>query len=585
MSYEGSVKNASDQPSNNPYCAYEGFSNTCFGDHESVHPDQHEILINPTDAESFFEASDGGIVRATGGYDEDLLIQSCDTIRGLGGNDLATCQRLLSRVPKDLHKINDGTYGSTLQFVNVAPEPRDPAHVIGGTQDNGTWHNRGSVDNEGIWHNGAINNDEFTQTIYGDGGNAGFDTYPNDPALPAGSKTGESWMFNEFTSAFGDANFRGGVNEKWVIITGPLAASGETVAFYWPQISDPNPPFVTDPDIGAARTHPIFSGLQHVWRSWAFGAGASPGNGPRKVPQSVVPQIATYEANCQEFYVAGNTVTCGDFQPMGGPRGANQPGDLTGTVYGTDRAGGAVSWISRRAADTNTLWATTSAGRVFVTFNAHAPDTNNVVWYRVDNLPTTGFSNNCPTGPTASPANPTAPPPGAVNCSPTRHPNAIYPDANPNNAGVAYLAYSGYNAATPGTPGHVFRVALTRDVNGVPTAARFQNLAIESGGTSSNPTPQSSGDLPVNDVVMDDGTKKLYAATDFGVLVGTASTSAFSTTSTYTWGTTVGMPTYEVSHLAMTPSQRDACLVCGNGRVLYAATHSRGIWRMTLGTP
>ena len=91
--------------------------------------------------------------------------------------------------------------------------------------------------------------------IYGDGGNAGYDA------------TNSAWRFNEFTSAFTDANFENGAPTKWVIISAPLVNSGEAVGFYWPEIGDPNPP---------TGAHPIFSGLQHVWRSWAFGAGREP---------------------------------------------------------------------------------------------------------------------------------------------------------------------------------------------------------------------------------------------------------------------------------------------------------------------
>jgi hypothetical protein len=261
------------------------------------------------------------------------------------------------------------------------------------------------------------------------------------------------------------------------------------------------------------------------------------------VPQATVPDIAYYEANCPEFFIFGGDDNCGDFQPLGGPVGSNQPGDLTGTVYGGDRLGGAVSWIARRAADTNTMWATTSAGRVFVTHNADAVDPAAVTWKRVDNSTSGG--------------------------SPTRHPNAIYPDKN--DPAVAYLAYSGYNALTPGTEGHVFKVTEgATDGTGV-----FEDLNVES--APPGPTPTNTGDLPVNDIVMDDATGSLYAATDFGVLKGTPSGGG-----SYSWSTTTGMPALEVSHLAIVPGQRNACRLADCPRLLYAATHARGIWQMKL---
>ena len=177
----------------------------------------------------------------------------------------------------------DRKLSSTLQFVNVAINPFDSSQVLGGTQDNGTWSNLDA---------GARKT--FTQVIYGDGGNAGYDA------------TTPGWMFNEFTGGFADSNFRGGDPERWVIIVGPLVNSGETFAFYWPQISDPNP---------KAGTHPIYSGGQHVWRSWAFGAGH-----PGAVPQDKNPDIDGYEANCPEFVdVRRRSPNCGDFRPLGGP--------------------------------------------------------------------------------------------------------------------------------------------------------------------------------------------------------------------------------------------------------------------------
>ena len=129
--------------------------------------------------------------------------------------------------------------------------------------------------------------------IYGDGGNAGYDA------------TNPTWRFNEFTGGFSDSNFENGDPTKWVITSAPIVNSGEAVAFYWPQIADPNP---------APGTHPIYSGAQHVWRTLAFGAGHA-GN----VPQDSTPDIAGYEANCPEFAVSSTQVGCGDYRPLGGP--------------------------------------------------------------------------------------------------------------------------------------------------------------------------------------------------------------------------------------------------------------------------
>jgi hypothetical protein len=202
-----------------------------------------------------------------------------------------------------------------------------------------------------------------------------------------------------------------------------------------------------------------------------------------------------------------------------------------------------MSWIARDSADHSTLWAATSAGRIFVTHNADATDPSTVTWHRIDN----------PT-------------------SPTRFPSAIY--ADPADPTHAWISYSGYNFNTPTTPGHVFDV---HENGSAPGSGIFTNLNVE-GGASAFPTLTNDGDLPVSDIVRDDATHTLYASTDFGVLQGPNDGAGG-------WHVTAGMPRYEVMHLAIQPSSRDP--VCKGGgpckRLLYAATHSQGIWQMKLG--
>ena len=473
----------------------------CLWAPNSIHPDQHAIVVNPSNPTQIFEGSDGGVIRTDGTFG-DLSFRCNSGERPLlGGASLANCGRMLSRVPNVIAHIDRNL--DTLQFINVAINPSNPSEVQGGTQDNGTWSNNNPVGDQNNW----------PQVIYGDGGNAGYDG------------TNATWRFNEFTSAFTDANFENGDPTKWVIISAPLVNSGEAVGFYWPEIGDPNPP---------TGAHPIFSGLQHVWRSWAFGAGAN----PTAVPQNTTPDIANYEANCPEFTTSGAQVGCGDFQPIGG--------DLTGSSYGSDRTGGAVSWIARNKADHGTLWATTSAGRVFVTHNADASDPATVSWHRIDNA-----------------------------TSPTRFPSSIYPD--PSNANHAFVTYSGYNAVTPTTPGHVFDVI---EGSG-PGSGTFTNLNVEA-GTATFPTPTGTGDLPVNDIVRDDARKNLYVATDFGVVLGNSDGKGG-------WKVTPGLPRLEITHLEIEPSARVPTCV-GTGKkgcpnLIYAATHSQGMWQLPLGGP
>ena len=217
-------------------------------------------------------------------------------------------------------------------------------------------------------------------------------------------------------------------------------------------------------------------------------------------------------------------------------------------MYGTDRTGGSSSWIARDSADHGTLWAATSAGRIFVTHNADASDPAAVTWHRIDS----STSGN----------------------SPTRFPSAIY--ADPNDTGHAWITYSGYNFSTPTTPGHVFEV---RENGNAPGSGIFTNLNVESTGTSNFPTPFSDGDLPVSDVARDDDSHTLYVSTDFGVLVGKNDGHSG-------WHVTKGMPRYEVMHLEIQPSSREPTCIEDKHceRVLYAATHSQGIWKLKLGS-
>ncbi len=514
-----------------PWCALDGAELTfggvtapfqCFWTADSIHPDQHVIAVNPSNPTQIFEGSDGGLIRTSGTFSDISFHCNANERPLLGPASLTNCARLLSRVPTVLDHV-DTNLSSTLQFINVAINPSNSCEVMGGTQDNGTWSNLNDCDNN-----------TWPQIIYGDGGNAGYDS------------TNATWRFNEFTSGASDSNFKNGEPTKWVITSAPVVNSGEGPAFYWPQIGDPNP---------ATGTHPIYSGAKHVWRTWAFGGGT-----PGHVPQDTTPDIAFYENNCQEFTVSSNNQACGDYRPLGGPycdgivppvtdpptpdpipACTNQPGDLTGTVYGSDRTGGSLSWLARDGSDHGTLWAATSAGRIFVTHNADASDPATVVWHRIDN-----------------------------STFPTRFPSGIYVD--PADPSHAWVSYSGYNAVTPTRPGHVF------DVHEGPAAVSgsgtFTNLNVES-GSSAYPTPFGDGDLPVSDIVRDDATHTLYASTDFGVLRG-------DNDGTKGWHVTSGMPRYEVMHLELQPSSRVAtCEGCP--RVLYAATHSQGIWKMDLG--
>ena len=339
-----------------------------------IHPDQHALAVDPANPLLFFEGSDGGVVHSSG----KLTNASANCNPNLGPYS-TTCTELLSAVPTQITTLNQGL--STLQYQSVAVNPFNATNLMGGTQDNGTW-------------NGTINSLSWPQTIYGDGGQSGYDS------------GNSSIRFMNFFSPGSDENFENGDPTAWVIVSGnfflPNGAPKEASAFYLPEIADPAVPGTQ------------FTGLQHVWRTTD--------NGGNK---------ATLEANCPEFTTFAGQAGCGDFAPLGDPSGNGGPGtsgDLTSNLYGSDRAGGDVAAVARTTADHSTLWAATSTGRVFVSLNANAAAPS-VIFHRIDSTST---------------------------AAPQRFVSGITVD--PTNANRAWITYSGYNANTPTTPGHVFQV-------------------------------------------------------------------------------------------------------------------------------
>ena len=231
---------------------------------------------------------------------------------------------------------------------------------------------------------------------------------------------------------------------------------------------------------------------------------------------------AFLEANCSEFTTPSNTVACGDFTPIG-PAGHTQLTANDALYGGADRSGTFVAAIER-GSDTGTIWAATGTGRVFVSKNGDAA-AGSVTWTRIDTLATN---------------------------DPNRFVSSIYVD--PADANHAWISYSGYNANTPTTPGHVFEVRY----NPVAGTATWTNL---DGGTG------PMGDLPTTDLVRDDVTGDLYASTDFGVMTLPGGNGAGSWVSAGE-----GLPNVEVAGLTIVPGARK----------LYAATHGRSAWVLTL---
>jgi len=344
-----------------------------------MHPDSHAIVEVPGSDAAIF-GSDGGLVRSSGAFSD---ISSQCTARGLTGTDLGTCEQLLSAVPTQLYSLNAGL--STIQFQSVSINALDPLHsLLGGNQDNGTFRYTGST----TWN----------QAIYGDGGQSGFNV--SNPTL----------MFNSFSSNFHDVNFQNGDPAKWVIASGPIAATEPNGAQFYA-------PIIADPHTLAAGT--IFEGSLSVWRTqdWA-------GN------------QAFLEAHCPEFTTAGNNPACGDFVRIG-PAGATNLTSSAGDYRGTSRAGGNVGALARTTKDTGTLWVATTTGRVFISKNADAA-AGSVTFTRLDTLP----------GATAAPG---------------RFVSGIVIDQK--NANHVWISYSSYSSLTPAQPGHVFEVTYNPGTN------------------------------------------------------------------------------------------------------------------------
>jgi hypothetical protein len=217
---------------------------------------------------------------------------------------------------------------NTLQFMSLSVASDNPFHLMGGTQDNGTFDTNGSF----FWN----------QVIYGDGGQSGFNI------------ANSAQRFNTFTGQANDVNFRNGNPAFWVIASGPIFVSPETSLFY--------PPIIADPAVGGT----IFEGSRGVWRTQDW-AGSQ----------------AFLEANCPEFTTSAANPACGDFVRLGAGPGTNNNGDLEGTFYGADRTGGNVNVIARTTSNANVAWAGSTRGRVFISTNVNGAAAG-VVWNRLD---------------------------------------------------------------------------------------------------------------------------------------------------------------------------------------------------------
>jgi hypothetical protein len=292
-----------------------------------IHPDQHVLVVNPNNPLQFWESSDGGVIRSSG---QVMDISASCASRPISGAALTRCQQLLSRVPTKLTGINKGL--TTLQFQSLSVNPFNVNDLQRGTQDNGTWEATANVE-------------EWVQTIFGDGGQSGFDI------------VNSHFRFHTYTGPEIDVNFRDGLMSDWNWVADTFFIHSEPAQFYIPVISDP------------AVSQTMFVGTGHVWRSKTDGVGAQ--------------TVAQLRANCNEF-TGVFAVPCGDWVPLGDPSVAGQ---LIGTGFGSDRQGGdGIASFARTVKDTSTLWVATPTGRVFISKNADAEPETSVVFTRVDTL-------------------------------------------------------------------------------------------------------------------------------------------------------------------------------------------------------
>jgi hypothetical protein len=228
------------------------------------------------------------------------------------------------------------------------------------------------------------------------------------------------------------------------------------------------------------------------------------------------------DKHCNEF--TGDlffTGACGDWVAIG-------QNLSTDPAFGSDKAPGQFIVATERApSDNGTLWAGLRRGRVFVTSNANVSP-GAVSFHRIDTA-----------------------------AQPTRFVSGIAIDAsNPNHAFISYSGYNAYAAASGTATGHVFEVTYHPNTH---VATWSGDLA---GG---EPSAGGLGDQPITDIAVDWNTGDVFVSTDFGVFVRKSGNKKWHPAAG-------GLPPVAVYGLTIDV----------NARVLYAATHGRGAWRLDL---
>ena len=448
----------------------------------ALHPDHHALLVNPLDYEQFFDFGDGGVNRSNGVFVNDAGDCTTPPHSFAIPSRIAFCQMVLSRVPQELRAINKGL--RTLHFYQVEYDRTNPERLAGGTQDNGSWE---TINDKDTWVNVNV----------ADGGHNAFDApgpgHDSNYAMTA-------WQSGQIEVRYNPLDQ---YDVQWSADTMFYFYSSEGVPFIGNAITDP------------VKPGGIWHGREHVFRSTNWGRNPVMTKAQHRLHCNVwtgdgdVDENGTYEIPQD---------VCDDFKPLGDP-GPN--GRLTSPVYG-DRATGHVAVLERAYSDTNTLWAATSTGRIFISKNADNPVASAVTFIRLDSTDTD---------------------------DPPRYPTAIFVDrANPNHA---WISYSGYSSKTPTTPGHIFEVRY----NPGPGTGTFTMLD----GTDGK---KNYPDIPAN-AIMVTNEGAIYVGNSFGVAVKKGGSDKWKPAP-------AGLPNVNVADLVYVP-EKDA---------LYAGTHGQGIWML-----
>jgi hypothetical protein len=328
--------------------------------------------------------------------------------------------------------------------------------------------------------------------------------------------------YHTYFAQQGDVNFRGNDPQWWSWIFDPILFSPEASGFYIP--------FTADPVVSKTA----FTGSEGVWRTRSAG-------GDRNF----------LEFNCNVLGGPRGTAAftgvdsgCGDWVKLGPGSalslGVDNPIDKGGPSGGS--LGSYVVAIERAKTNTGTLWAGTRRGRIWVTKNADS--TNPAAVVQEPDCCGTGFNerqSDVVFRRIDTPA------------QPRRFPSGISVDPRDPSGNTAFISFSGYEAYSPGQPGHVFKAVF----NPATGTATWTDLSF------------NLGDLPITDVELDAPTGDLYASYDWGVLRLPAGGTAWVDASR-------GLPKvaiYELSQANIRGTSR---------RVIYAATHGRGGFRLIL---